>query len=234
MAKISREKFKVWGNVFDQFTFRTLFRLISQGHFEVLESPVAIGKESNVFTARTSQGTRIIVKIYRLESCDFNRMYDYIKLDPRFKTKRQRRKVIFLWTQREFRNLVKARDAGVSVPKPIAFLNNVLLIEFIGNDEIALELKDCIPKNKAEFLKKIIQNMRKLHKAGLVHADLSQFNILNHHENPVFIDMSQATTLENPRADEFLDRDIRNISNFFSKIGLKTEPEKIKKQIEKI
>jgi len=231
MPKISKEKWKTWGNVFDTFTFRTLFKLAGQGHFDVIESPVSIGKESNVFTARTRQGARIIVKIYRLETCDFNRMYDYLKFDPRFKLKKQRRKIIFSWVQREFRNLMKARQAGVLVPKPIAFLNNVLLIEFVGNDEIALKLKDHLPKNKTQFLKKIIQNMKKLHKAGLVHADLSQFNILNYHENPVFIDMSQATTFENPQAKEFLERDIKNITNFFNKIGLKTDKSKIKKQI---
>ena len=76
--------------------------------------------------------------------------------------------------------------------------------------------------------------MKKLHKAGLVHADLSQFNILNYNENPIFIDMSQATTLKNTQAKEFLERDVRNISNFFNKIGLKTDKSKIKKQIAKI
>ncbi len=233
MAKISREKWKVWGNVFDTFTFRTLFKLASQGHFDVLESPVSIGKESNVFTAKTKQGKRIIVKIYRLHTCDFNRMYDYLKFDPRFKIKKQRRKIIFSWVQREFRNLMKARDAGVSVPKPIAFLNNVLLEEFIGNDEIALKLKDDIPKDKRKFLRKIIQNMKKLHNAGLVHADLSHFNILNYKDNPVFIDMSQTTTLKNQQAQEYLERDVKNICNFFNKIGLKTDKEKIKKQIAK-
>jgi serine/threonine-protein kinase RIO1 len=76
MAKISKEKWKVWGNVFDEFTFRTLFKLASQGHFEELKSPVSIGKESNIFSAKKSK-ENIIIKIYRLETCDFNKMYDY-------------------------------------------------------------------------------------------------------------------------------------------------------------
>jgi RIO kinase 1 len=230
MAKISKEKWKTWGNVFDEFTFRTLFRLASQGHFDVLVSPVSIGKESNIFTAEGKKG-RIIAKIYRLETADFNRMYDYIKLDPRFKIKKQHRKIIFTWTRREYRNLIRAREAGVSVPKPIAVLNNVLLLEFIGNQDIAPKLKDCPPKNKRQFLNKIIQNMKKLYKADLVHADLSQFNILNHHENPVFIDLSQTTTLKNPRAEEFLERDTTNISNFFNKLGLRTDAKILKTDI---
>jgi RIO kinase 1 len=227
MPKISKEKWKVWGNVFDEFTLRTIFKLASQGHFETLQSPVSVGKESNIFSAG-KDNEKIIIKIYRLETCDFNRMYDYIKYDPRYiNLKKQRRKVVFAWTQREYRNLMKARNAGISVPKPIAFLNNVLCLEFIGDKEPASKIKDQLPQNKEEFFEKIIKNMQKLYKSGLVHADLSPFNILNYNENPVFIDFSQCTPLNNPRADEFLLRDINNICNFFRKIGLAIDNDKI-------
>jgi RIO kinase 1 len=73
--------------------------------------------------------------------------------------------------------------------------------------------------------------MRKLYKAGLIHADLSQFNILNQNNSPVFIDFSQCTTMRNPQAEEFLDRDIKNIVNFFKKQGLKIDKDKVKKDI---
>lgn len=218
-------------NVFDNFTNLTLHKLIRQGHFEGLESPISIGKEANIFTALKND-KRVIVKIYRLETCDFNKMYDYIKFDPRYQgLQKKRRKIIFHWTQREFRNLMKAREAGITVPKPIVFLNNVLVIEFIGKGEIAPMLKDKIPKNKRKFFDEIINNIKKLYKKGLVHADLSAFNILNFNEDPVFIDMSQCTTLEDTRAKEYLDRDIRNVVNFFIKVGLKVDEEKIRKKI---
>jgi len=233
MSKISKERWKVWGNVFDEFTFRTLFKLASQGHFETLESPVSVGKESNVFSAKKKDG-KIIVKIYRLETCDFNRMYDYIKYDPRYiDLKKQKRKIVFAWTQREYRNLIKARNASVNVPKPIAFLNNVLCLEFIGDKEVAPKLKDKIPGNGKKFFDTVIKNMQKLYKSGLVHADLSQFNILNYNDEPVFIDFSQCTPIENPRADEFLQRDVKNICNFFRKIGLKINEEKVLKKVKK-
>ena len=70
---VTREKFKTYKNVFDNFTDRNIFKLSSQGHFDQMESPLFIGKESNVFTA-LKDNKRIIVKIYRLETCDFNRM----------------------------------------------------------------------------------------------------------------------------------------------------------------
>jgi RIO kinase 1 len=127
---------------------------------------------------------------------------------------------------------LKAREANVSVPTPLTFLKNVLVLEFMGdNNAIAPKLKDELPKIPKDFFNKIINNMKKLHKAGLVHADLSAFNILNYNENPVFIDFSQCTTLESSRANEFLERDIRNICNFFKKIGLVINEEKVKKEI---
>ena len=235
MSKKSKpkEEFKTWGDVFDQFTQKTVYKLITQGHFEGLESPISIGKESNVFSALKKDETRVMVKIYRLETCDFNRMYDYIKDDPRFlNLKKGKRNIVFSWVQREYRNLLKAREANVSVPTPLTFLNNVLVLEFIGDDGIfAPKLKDQIPKNPKEFFEKIIANMKKLHKAGLVHADLSAFNILSYNEKPVFIDFSQCITLDSSRANEFLERDVRNICNFFRKIGLKADELKVKKEI---
>jgi len=235
MATYGKEKFKTKHGVFDEFTNRTLFKLITEGHFEGLESPINIGKESNVFSAITKEGHRVIVKIYRLETCDFNIMHSYIKDDPRYSNlKDRKRKVILAWVQREYRNLMNAREAQVNVPIPITFSNNVLVLEFIGkNADIAPKLKDKIPKNKKEFFGKVIENMRKLYRAGLVHADLSAFNILNFEENPILIDMSQATTKEHPRAEEFLNRDVKNICIFFNKIGFKADEKDILKRIKK-
>jgi RIO kinase 1 len=233
--KEGKEKFKTKHGVFDEFTNRTIFKLITEGHFKGLESPINIGKESNVFSALTEEGKRVIVKIYRLETCDFNLMYDYIKNDPRYpKLKKKKRKIIFAWVQREFRNLMNAREAQVSVPLPITFANNVLVLEFVGkNDKIAPKLKDDVPKNKKVFFDKIIDNLKKLYKKSIVHADLSAFNILNFNETPIFIDMSQATTLKHPRAEEFLQRDVKNICSFFKKIGLKVNEENVIKKIKK-
>lgn len=233
--KEGREKFKTRHGVFDEFTNRNIFKLMSEGHFRGLESPINIGKESNVFSALTNEGKRVIVKIYRLETCDFNLMYDYIKDDPRYSNlKDKKRKVIFAWVQREYRNLMNAREAQVNVPVPITSAGNILVLEFVGqNDQIARKLKDNIPKNKKLFLDKIVDNMKKLYKAGLVHADLSAFNILNFNETPVFIDMSQTTTSRHPRAEEYLQRDVKNICAFFNKIGMKVSERSLMRKIKK-
>jgi RIO kinase 1 len=234
MAKrLWKEEWKTFGDVFDQFTKRNIFKLSSQEYIDALESPLHIGKEANVFSAIRGKSKRV-VKIYRLSTCDFKRMYDYLKYDPRFPAiNRNKRKIIFSWARREYRNLMKARDAGVRVPTPYTILANILVIEFIGDDQAAPKLKDTVPEDPEKFLKDIVKQMRKLHKAGMVHGDLSSFNILNHNEKPVFIDMSQSTTLENTFAKEYLDRDVRNVCTFFRKIGFECDEEEIKKKIRK-
>ncbi len=231
MGTVQKEEYKTLKAVFDLFTEKNLFKLISQGFIDGLQSPLSIGKESNIFTAKKGDEKRI-VKIYRLQTCDFNRMYDYIKSDPRYAgLTKNRREVIFAWAHREYRNLLKAREAEVRVPTPYTVLSNILIMEFIGDEEAAPKLKDRKPENPQSFLKETIEQMRKLYKAGLVHADLSGFNILNYDEKPVLIDMSQTTPLDNPNAEEYLRRDVHNICVLFKKWGIKMEEEEVLKKI---
>ncbi len=229
---ITKEKFKTYKNVFDEYTNRLVFKLSSEGFFDELRSPIAIGKESNVFSAETKEGKLIIVKIYRVNSCDFNKMFDYIKNDLRYENlKNQKRKVIFSWVQREYRNLMIAREAGVSVPLPLANKDSVLVLEMVGKDSPAPKLKDEHPANPKKFMDKVVLYMKKLHQAGLVHGDLSEFNILNYDEEPYFIDFSQSTVIKSRNYNELLERDVKNICRFFKKLGIKPNEEEVMKKI---
>lgn len=228
MAKISKEKFKTYGNVFDQFTLRNLFKLSSQGHFDELKSPIFVGKEANIFSAITTDNKQVIVKIYRLETCDFNKMFNYIRLDERYANlKAKKREIIFAWTQREFRNLMKSREINIRVPTPICVLHNIIVMEFIGETVVAPQVKDSIPTNPTKFFEKTKKYMKILHKNRLVHGDLSEFNILNFNENPVFIDFSQGTLNNAMNYNELLERDIRNMCRFFNKIGVDCNKEEL-------
>ncbi len=201
--------YKTYHDVFDNFTENVLFKLIKQGYLDGLESPVAMGKEANVFSAKRGDG-HVIVKIYRLSTCDFNRMYGYIKADPRFSNlKHDKREIIFAWARREYQNLLNLHKQGIRCPTPYAFMKNVVVMEYIGDEEgFAPKVKDHTPENPAEFFTEVIAMIKKMYSFGLVHGDLSSYNILNWEEKPMFIDVSQATTLENPQANEYLKRDI--------------------------
>lgn len=222
-----QERFKTIKGVFDEFTNRNLFELQSGGFFDELLSPLAVGKESNVFIAKKGE-EKVIVKIYNVQNSNFRRMFDYIGKDPRYEfLKRQRRQIILAWTQREYKNLIRAERAKISLPKPLGWKNNVLVEEFIGNKEPAPPLKDSYPKDTKKFFNLVVENMKKLYESGLIHGDLSSFNILNHHDEPYFIDFSQATLVKTPNSGELLERDVNNIVRFFGKLGVKAEVEEV-------
>ena len=229
------EKFKIYKDVFEPTTINALWKLITRGIIEGLESPIKIGKESNVFSALTKNKERLAVKIYRIEDCNFKRMYDYLSMDTRFKSQRGRRAIVLTWAKREYRNLNKAYEAGISVPKPIALCDNVLVMEFIGEKSpekhpaAAPLLKDSID-NPKEMFSKLLLNLSKLYnKTKLVHGDLSEFNILNLNEKPVIIDLSHATITRD--AGNLFERDVKNICRFFNKFNMKLEPEQLAKEI---
>jgi RIO kinase 1 len=153
-------------------------------------------------------------------------MWQYLAGDPRFfGLKKQRLSVVFAWCRREFKNLSIASRAGVNCPKPIAFNENVLVEEFIGENGILapkligvnLEKEDA-----QEVYNIIISDLEKLVKTGLVHSDLSEYNILILGK-PYIIDFSQAVPVSHTQAEEFLKRDIKNINKYFKKIGVEVK-----------
>jgi len=229
----SREEWKIYGNVFDLFTKDLLFKLAAQGLFDELKSAVALGKEANIFTAtpgRTSDSDElVIVKIYRLENCNFKKMYEYLCHDPRYMhTKPNKRAIVFAWCQREYRNMLLAREV-ISVPTPLAFKHNVLVMTFVGDAKrgaVAPMLKDCAPDDPAKFLKLLLAAIKKLWKHGLVHGDLSAFNILNFEEKPVLIDFSQGSPTEAPNAHMLLRRDLDNLVQYFKRFNVPLDAEK--------
>jgi RIO kinase 1 len=230
-----KEEYKVEKGVFDEFTERNLFELRSHNVFDQLLGPVKIGKESNVFLAlkrEEQKEKKIIVKIYRLQNCDYRGMYDYIRKDPRYEfLKKHRREIIFAWVQREYKNLLKAERTQANVPKPLAWKFNILVEEMIGEEEPAPALKDALPENPAQFLEQIIEQIKKLYQVGLIHGDLSAFNILNYDEKPYLIDFSQGTLTKTPNSLELLERDIKNILAFFARLNVKADSVKILEKV---
>ncbi|MDD2678445.1 MAG: serine protein kinase RIO [Candidatus Nanoarchaeia archaeon] len=212
-----KEIFKVYNEVFDARTLKVLEKLRKE-YFEELESCISTGKEANVFRASAKKGF-VAVKIFRMYTSSFDKMSPYILGDPRFnRVSKKKHEIIYLWAKKEFRNLSKAFESGVRVPKPLAFNQNVLVMEFIGENGLASPLlKDVKLENYAQYYDEIIKGMIKLYKSNLIHADLSEFNILHFNEKPVFIDMGQSVLKEHPNAMNFLKKDLHNINKFFEK-----------------
>jgi RIO kinase 1 len=231
VTRTSQERFRTEHGVFDTFTKRNLFELQSRGFYDEIIGPLEVGKESNVFVAQKGK-KKVIIKIYRVQNADFKRMFSYIKQDPRYDfLKNKRRDIIFAWTQREYKNLIRAERGKVRVPETFAWKYNIIIEEFIGKEEAAPPLKNSPPEDPEKFLKETIKQMRLLYRAGLVHGDLSSFNILNFNDKPVLIDFSQSTLVRTPNSLELLERDVKNVLQYFKKQGVKAD---FKETLEKI
>lgn len=226
----------VFADVFDDATLMALYELSRKGYIDALGGCFSTGKEANLFHAITKKDdiSEIAVKIYLISTANFNAMKDYILGDPRFAgIKHSRKDIILAWTKKEFKNLKRAEEAGVRVPKPYITKRNILLMEFIGKDGIPMpQLKEVeLTREQAESIfNRVVGYMNLLYcKAKLVHADLSEYNILvdvNTME-PVIIDMGQSVTTDHFNADTYLRRDCYNITRFFGKLNINVNDEEI-------
>jgi len=241
------EQFKLQESVFDDATLAAIYKLVQDGYVDAFGGPVSTGKEASVFEALGGQaGERpepgspaagggpegvtpereVAVKVYRINSSNFRQMRDYLEGDPRFEgIASDKKAVVLAWTRKEFANLKRARKAGVRVPEPIAVQRNVLVMELVGHaDERARRLNEVDVENPETAYEVVREYMRRLFRAGLIHGDLSEYNMIIHDGELVIIDLGQAVTVHHPNAGEFLDRDCENVATFFTREGIDVDP----------
>jgi RIO kinase 1 len=231
---------KTEGEVFDRPTMLTLYRLISRNILQTLDYPVSTGKEANVFHATDPKGKSLAVKIFRVHTATFHSYLTYIQGDPRFESlKGDRRNIIHAWVKKEYKNLLRLHDAGVRVPRPVAWADNVLIMSFVGAREDptpAPLLKDCPLRDPQASYEDVAHAMAIMwNQAGLVHGDLSEYNIMvqpgKKADVLTVIDVGQAVMQRHPMAREFLDRDVRNVARYFKKLGTDADPEQLMERV---
>jgi len=225
---------KIYDEVFDHETLMTIYGLTTKGYFDTLDFPIATGKEGNVFRATTQDGDYVAVKIYRMSNSTFNNIQKYIAGDVRFRNVgKNNRRTIHLWAQKEFRNLERMHTNDIIVPKPIVCTKNIIVMEFIGIDETpAPHIRSVDIENPEELYQILYDNLKRIYqKAGLVHADFSEYNILMTESGPSIIDVGQAVLTNHPMAKEFLERDIKNLARYFKRFDIQVEVEDIMKEI---
>lgn len=218
------EDYQVFNNVFDMPTLMTITKMIDNGIIKSVESHFGSGKESKVYLATAPDGSFLALKIYLTVSAEFKKRLQYIAGDRRFsETKKGSRNLISIWAKKEFKNLRTAYQSGVRVPAPILVKRNVLVMEFVGDDEgnAATTLAQAKEISAPDY-DKIIDQMAILYqKAKLVHADLSEYNIFKTREGEIILfDFGSAVDIQHPNSKQFLVRDITNINKFFEKRGL--------------
>ena len=125
---------RVFDQVFDRSTLLAIHKLMQKGGIETIDYPIARGKEAHVFHATTNHGP-VAVKIFHTTNAVFKGLAKYIDGDPRFSgLSRRHRELVNIWVRKELRNLKRMRRHGLRVPEPIDSLKNVLVMQYLGDE----------------------------------------------------------------------------------------------------
>lgn len=212
-----------------------LYKFINNQILESINGIISTGKEAVILHANSDPSfvgddpdhpqimpKECAVKIFKTTLNDFKQRDRYIKDDYRFKnrfnvrfSKQNNTIIINMWAEKEMHNLMRLHNAGISCPEVVILKNHVLVMSFIGeNGRAAPKLKDAI-LTASEWImayEEVVEAMHRLYnEAKLVHADMSEYNILWHEGKCWFIDVAQAVEPQHPSALEFLMRDCNNI-----------------------
>jgi len=227
-----KERFKTESEVFDREALLDLSKLMKKGVLQSVDYPISTGKEANVFRATTPDGKYVAVKIYKNETAPFFRKMDYLEGDPRFeRIKHNDRDIVRAFARKEFKNLEICERIGIHSPKPYFLINRVLVMSFLGEGELPYPTMNMVgPLHGEPDLDSILKDVRKMYKEGLVHADLSEYNIMMG-DVPYLIDFGQGVITRHPHAERFLERDVAIMLKFFKRNGVSRD---LKKTLEAV
>ena len=206
---------------------------------------VKSGKEATVYLCRGGErsGARLLAaKVYRtLEDRAFRNDADYLQGGMRAAGRREKlaaakrtgfgRSVLFgRWLGREFETLRLLHPAGARVPRPVAVVSGVVLLEWIGEGEEAaphLRQADLSRSHAADLADVLVEQVEMFLACNVVHGDLSEYNVLLKDGGPVVIDFPQAVDARfNRQARDLLHRDLANLARFFARHGVRFDAER--------
>jgi RIO kinase 1 len=204
--------------------------LVEDGVIDSVVRQLMSGKEATVYVVRCGDDVRC-AKVYKeANKRSFRQAVDYTE-NRRTKNTRQARAMAKgtrfgrqaqekAWQNAEVDALYRLAAAGVTVPKPYNFHEGVLLMELVTDDEgnaaPRLNDVDLTPRHAIELHHQLIREVVRMLAAGVVHGDLSEFNILLGADGPVIIDLPQAVDAAgNKNAPRMLVRDVDNLRRFF-------------------
>ena len=217
---------------------KRLQALIEEGLIDTVVRQLMSGKEATVFVVRCGDETRC-AKVYKeATERSFRQAVDYTE-NRKVKNTRQARAMAkgtrfgrqaqeAAWQSAEVDALYRLADAGVRVPKPYNFCDGVLIMELVTdeNGDAAPRLNDVAfsPEQARRHHATLLLEVVRMLCAGVVHGDLSEFNILLGHEAgvdcPVIIDLPQAVDAAgNNHASRMLLRDVANLRAYFSQFA---------------
>ncbi|KAJ3079129.1 Serine/threonine-protein kinase RIO1 [Rhizoclosmatium hyalinum] len=212
--------------VLDPRTRIILFKMLNNQTLSQVNGCISTGKEANVYHASTPDGQHRAIKVYKTSILVFKDRDRYVTGEFRYRNgyaKSNPRKMVKMWAEKEMRNLKRLVVAGIPCPEPLLLRMHVLVMGFLGdkNGWASPRLKDAVindPMNYKNLYLHLVKMVWKMyHKCKLVHADLSEYNILYHNKTLYIIDVSQSVEHDHPHALEFLRKDLQNVVDYFSK-----------------
>jgi len=188
--------------------------LVKAGSLEALGPSVGIGKEADVYEGAAPENRKVAVKFHRLGRTSFRdtrRKRDYIADRHHISWLYQSR----LAAENEYRALKLMHEAGVAVPEPLDQNRHAVVMEYLD----AVQLSDVVELDEPmELLTDILDNVRKAYDAGVIHSDLSEYNVMVNAEGRVWIiDWPQYTASDHPNSKETLARDVGNVAYYFQR-----------------
>jgi RIO kinase 1 len=222
--------------VLDPRTRMILLQLINKNIVSEIHGVISTGKEANVYHAITipedddAQPLHRAIKVYKTSILVFKDREKYMAGEFRFRqgyNKSNNRAMVKVWAEKEMRNLKRIYSAGIPCPEPLYLRLHVLAMSFLGDKKgwPAPRLRDVVfegltaEEEEAKWTSLYIQllsYMRIMYQVcRLVHADLSEYNLLYHEGKLFMIDVSQSVEHDHPHSLVFLRTDVKNVSDFF-------------------
>jgi RIO kinase 1 len=217
----------------------TLTSLAEEGLIEEIVRPLLSGKEAEVFLVRAGGELRV-AKVYKeAQNRTFKNRAEYTEgrgmrntRDQRAVSKRSRHgraQDEVAWRSTEVDMMYRLRDAGVRVPRPHHFIDGVLVMEMIADaegrpaprlSEVQLDREEA-----TQVFEHLLRNVVRMLCAGIVHGDLSDYNVLMASDGPVIIDFPQSVDAsKNQNARKLLLRDVDNLKRFLSRFAPERRP----------
>lgn len=234
--------------VLDPRTRMILLQMINRNVVSEVNGCISTGKEANVYHAMShpqQDGSETVtlplhraIKVYKTSILVFKDRAKYVTGEYRFRqgyNKGNNRAMVKVWAEKEMRNLKRIYAAGIPCPEPVYLRLHVLVMGFLGDSKglPAPRLKDVelqgadVEARWRELYVQLMGYMRTMYQTcRLVHADLSEYNVLYHDDRLWIIDVSQSVEHDHPRSLEFLRMDIKNVSEFFQRKGVNTLSER--------
>ena len=224
----------LWRKIPSMKTPPRLQPLVEEGLIDTVVRQLMSGKEAMVYVVRCGDDTRC-AKIYKeATQRSFRQAVDYTE-NRKVKNSRSARAMAkgskfgrqeqeAAWQSAEVDALYRLAAAGVRVPTPYNFCDGVLLMELVtdADGDAAPRLNDVVfsPEDALRHHATLVKEVVRMLCAGVVHGDLSEFNILLAADGPVIIDLPQAIDAAgNNHAQRMLLRDVDNLKNFFGQFA---------------